>query len=253
MNTSFRFGKNKLCIAFDAMATNNAGMSEIGDRLRDRARELNLADAEVARRADLSPRRYGHYVSGDRKPDYDTLMKICEVLKCTPNYLLGVAVAPTQLEDLPPQVHPETAAELPARATMPRDVPVMGTAVGGDNGDFRFNGEAVDYVRRPPGLDKIREAFAIYLRGDSMSPRFDHGDLLYIHPGQPVRPGDYVLVELHGQDSEPGACYVKRLVKQTAHKLVLAQFNPPIDNIEVPADRVKSALKILTPTELLGV
>src|SRR5207244_2329841 len=57
-------------------------------RLRERARQLELSDAEVARRANLAERRYGHYVRGMREPDFKTLMRICAVLDVTPNDLL---------------------------------------------------------------------------------------------------------------------------------------------------------------------
>lgn len=52
---------------------------------RERARQLGLSDADVARRADLSERRYGHYVRGTREPDFSTLLRICDVLDVTPN------------------------------------------------------------------------------------------------------------------------------------------------------------------------
>jgi len=64
-------------------------MQVLGEQLRRRARELDLTDAEVARRAGLSPRRYGNYVTGDREPDLQTLARICKVLTTTPNQLLG--------------------------------------------------------------------------------------------------------------------------------------------------------------------
>jgi len=64
-------------------------MQVLGEQLRRRARELDLTDAEVARRAGLSPRRYGNYVTGDREPDLQTLARICKVLTATPNQLLG--------------------------------------------------------------------------------------------------------------------------------------------------------------------
>jgi transcriptional regulator with XRE-family HTH domain len=63
-------------------------MDLFAKRLRERARQLELKDAEVARRAGLSERRYGHYVRGLREPDFATLMRICAVLDLTPNDLL---------------------------------------------------------------------------------------------------------------------------------------------------------------------
>lgn len=63
-------------------------METFAKRLRERARQLELSDAEVARRAGLAERRYGHYVRGTREPDFATLMRICAVLDATPNDLL---------------------------------------------------------------------------------------------------------------------------------------------------------------------
>ena len=63
-------------------------MDIFAKRLRERARQLELTDAEVARRAGLAERRYGHYVRGAREPDLATLMRICEALDATPNDLL---------------------------------------------------------------------------------------------------------------------------------------------------------------------
>jgi len=64
-------------------------MQVLGERLRKRAKELDLTGAEVARRAGLSPRRYGNYVTGDREPDLQTLVRICRVLTTTPDQVLG--------------------------------------------------------------------------------------------------------------------------------------------------------------------
>jgi transcriptional regulator with XRE-family HTH domain len=63
-------------------------MQVFAQRIRERARELGLSDAEVARRAGLSERRYGYYATGEREPNLMTLVRICEVLAATPNDLL---------------------------------------------------------------------------------------------------------------------------------------------------------------------
>lgn len=63
-------------------------MEQFARRLKDRARQLGLSNAEVARRVGLSERRYGHYVRGVREPDFGTLVRICSVLDVTPNDLL---------------------------------------------------------------------------------------------------------------------------------------------------------------------
>lgn len=143
--------------------------------------------------------------------------------------------------------------ELPPVAAMTRDVPVRGIAVGGDDGCFEYNGEVVDYVLRPPGIERARNVFAIYVHGSSMAPRFEEGDLVFVHPGRPPVNGCDVLVELTGEDESHGPCYIKRLVRRTPTKLVLQQFNPARSDIEIPLKRLRVLYRILTPAELLGI
>lgn len=69
-------------------------MRALPTRLKARARELRLTDADVARRAGLTERRYGHYVTGTRRPDYETLLRLCDVLRTSPNDLLGYGTRP---------------------------------------------------------------------------------------------------------------------------------------------------------------
>lgn len=64
-------------------------MRGVGKRLKARGVVLNLADAEVARRAHVEQRAYSNYVNDKREPDFETLRRICDVLGISPNELLG--------------------------------------------------------------------------------------------------------------------------------------------------------------------
>ncbi|MGM4913353.1 helix-turn-helix domain-containing protein [Rhizobium sp. 768_B6_N1_8] len=44
-------------------------METFSSNLKRRAEQLGISNAEVARRVDLSERRYSNYISGTRKPD----------------------------------------------------------------------------------------------------------------------------------------------------------------------------------------
>lgn len=68
-------------------------MEPFASNLRKRAEALGISNAEAARRAGLSERRYGNYVSGRREPDLATLARIAKVLATTPNDLLGEEVS----------------------------------------------------------------------------------------------------------------------------------------------------------------
>lgn len=146
-----------------------------------------------------------------------------------------------------------SALEVPPPGSLLRDVEVRGLAVGGQEGCFEFNGEVVDRVRRPPGISNAPGVFAIYVVGHSMSPRFEEGELVFVHPGRPATSGCDVIVELHGRNGDPGQCYIKRLVKRTATRTILQQFNPARDDIAFDNDNIRSLYRILTASELLGV
>ena len=65
-------------------------MDTFSQRLRERAAQLGISNAEAAQKVGLDERRFAHYASGRREPDLTTLVMIAERLGCTPNWLLGV-------------------------------------------------------------------------------------------------------------------------------------------------------------------
>lgn len=135
----------------------------------------------------------------------------------------------------------------------PRDVPILGNGSCGEDGLFEFNGQTLDHARRPPRLKNVKDAYALYVHGESMSPWREPGELVYVHPHQPIKSLDYVVVQLHPE--KPGECpkaYIKRLLKQTARDLKLLQFNPPEEKT-IPNKRVKSVHRVMSWSELMGI
>lgn len=122
------------------------------------------------------------------------------------------------------------AAELRAGGSLradPADLPVYASAEGG-GGAIIITNEPIDFVRRPEPLVSVRDGYGCYVIGDSMSPAYEQGDLLLVHPGRPVRPGDdCVFVRDQGDGSLQGL--VKRLLRITAEKWRVRQFNPAKD------------------------
>ena len=137
--------------------------------------------------------------------------------------------------------------------SMPRDVPILGGASCGENGLFELNGQTLDHVRRPPRLIGVKDIYALYVHGESMAPWREPGGLVYVHPHQPVKIGDYVVVQLvaEGHDSTPAA-YIKRLVRRTADQLILMQYNPRIE-LKLPAKKIKAVHRIMDWDELMGI
>lgn len=63
----------------------------IGLNLRKYRKMCNLTQIEVAEKANLSDRTYADIERGSANMRVDTLIKICDVLKITPNEILTIA------------------------------------------------------------------------------------------------------------------------------------------------------------------
>lgn len=133
-----------------------------------------------------------------------------------------------------------------------RDIPVYGIAVGGDDGDFQFNGTEADRVTRPPGLANARDIFALYVVNDSMYPAWREGALFYVNPNRPPVIGDDVVVEMKpAVEGEAGAAFLKRLKARRGDKIIVEQFNPPRE-IEFERDAVR-LYRVIPWEEALGL
>ena len=69
-------------------------MDEFAQQLKRRIGTLGMSQAEVARRVGVTTRAFNHYLSGRSQPSLETLLRITEVLQCTPNEVLGVNCLP---------------------------------------------------------------------------------------------------------------------------------------------------------------
>lgn len=113
------------------------------------------------------------------------------------------------------------------RAVERSDLPVYASAEGG-GGSIIVTNEPIDFVRRPEPLLSVRDGYGCYVIGDSMSPAFEQGDLLLVHPGRPVRQGDdCVFVRDQGDGTQQAL--VKRLLRIAPEKWRVRQYNPPRD------------------------
>jgi phage repressor protein C with HTH and peptisase S24 domain len=126
-------------------------------------------------------------------------------------------------------------------------IPVKGTTEGGNDGHVEWNGETIDRVERPPFLAGAKDAYALYVRGESMSPRYEAGELVYVHPGRPVTAGSYCVVQVRVEGSATPGALVKQFVKRSATLLTLRQFNPA-KVIEIADKRVISIHRIVGST-----
>lgn len=124
-------------------------------------------------------------------------------------------------------------------------LPVLGMAECGPDGWSLWNGDVIDTIPKPSGLAGAPGAYAVYVVGNSMEPRYYPGEVAHIHPGRPVTIGSFVLVQKKPKaPGEPPLAVIKRLARRSATKIVLEQFNPP-KTFDVKLDEVVSIHKVV--------
>jgi phage repressor protein C with HTH and peptisase S24 domain len=139
---------------------------------------------------------------------------------------------------------PPRNAEIGGPARFGARIPAYGQAVGGKDGEFILNGNRIVDVLAPPTLQGVPDAYAVYVVGDSMEPRYFAGEAVFVNPRLPVRRGDFVVAQVAVEDGEPPHAYIKRFVARESRILRLEQFNPK-KTLEFPVGRVISVHRII--------
>jgi phage repressor protein C with HTH and peptisase S24 domain len=110
----------------------------------------------------------------------------------------------------------------PLRAPSDRMVPVYGFALGSNQGIIHLeHASRTGVVRAHPGQMNSDHGFAVEIVDDSMSPRYESGELAYAVMGQMPSRGQDVIIEMTSGDA-----YIKRFVGLDAAAIIGEQHNP---------------------------
>lgn len=215
------------------------GMS--GYWIKEGLAKVRRRQADLARHLGYDPSIVSKMITGAREIGHDEAQKIRAYL-----------ALPEAETEIPPGA---VAVKGPYIDSTPTNVPVHGVAAGNGSADgsFRLEEEIVDFVRRPPGLAKARDVYAIYVTSESMYPAFREGELVYVSTKRPTAIGDDVVLRLKPRHpGDPDEFLIKRLARRNAATVVVEQFNPAGD-IHLDTHRVLHMHKVLTMRDLWGV
>lgn len=79
-------------------------------------------------------------------------------------------------------------------------------------------------------LSDAATTYSIEVIGDSMSPRFRAGEIVYVDRAAKVELGDYVVAEFHGPRDQPARFYIRQFVSMDVDHVQLRQLNPEETN-----------------------
>lgn len=123
-------------------------------------------------------------------------------------------------------------------------IPIRGIGMGGKEGYLILQDQYLGEVLAPPALVDVPDAYAVYVIGDSMLERYQHGEIVYVHPYAPVRKDDDCVVQISMGEGEPPHGFVKRFVSMDDQQLKVRQLNPK-KVLTFPRGRVIAVHKIL--------
>ena len=198
---------------------------------------VGMSQADLARHLGLAPSAISRMLKGERQMKLLEAVQIAAFLGISQDEVLRHAGAGNGTEATTPSA--TTAAQggrrgRPPRAVSPsatpaitaraESIPIRSAARGGGDQEMFLADGPIGYTARPANLGGVRGAYAIYMVGDSMEPRYAQGWLLHVNPFKPPTRGRDVVVYKTGQ-----AVLIKQFVRWDGDALVLHQLNPPED------------------------
>jgi phage repressor protein C with HTH and peptisase S24 domain len=190
------------------------------NRIREWRRRRDLTLEQLGAVLGTSNQQISRLEKGERRLTVDWLLRFAKALQVDPDDLLDPADrlrGPRASGDddmRQPIGNPSAASGLSDR------IPVLGAARGGADQEMYLD-DPIDWVHRPTMLRDVRGAYAIYVVGESMTPRYRPGTLLFVNPFKPPRWENGVVIQMLDR-----TVLVKEFLGFTPQELKLLQYNP---------------------------
>lgn len=215
--------------------------------IRNLRKNLGLSQAELAKKLNVHQTAVSQWENGRTMPDIDSLTKIADIFGVSVDVLLGnnhdtkididdkgtlkVTTGPIdgptmriELVDGTPYMFPTNATDEQIHDSIKKlkkpksiKIPVLGYVRAGIPIDAVE--EILDYEEISQEMASQGEYFALSVKGDSMEPRIQEGDVVIVRKQSDVDSGEIAVVLVNGNDAT-----VKKFVKHE-NGVSLVAFN----------------------------
>ena len=168
-------------------------------RIKSAREDLKLTKRELAKRIGVHESSINKYEKGLVDIPLSKISELARVLKVTEAYLMGWEEKATQT----PQ-----GLQIPVLGNVAAGIPISAVE------------DILDYEEVPQSWKSQGEFFALRIKGDSMQPKMDDGDVVIVRQQSDANSGDTVLALVNGDDA---TC--KKLQK-TENGIMLVSTNP---------------------------
>jgi repressor LexA len=208
--------------------------STIGERLREARENRSLDQATLAAKVGIVTRTLQRWEKGEQVPDGLYITKIAKATSVQASWLLTGEGEMYPTPTRPDNVYPLTPAG--RRNVRLVDLPLISAVPAGKVATMFHPDYVDDYVT----VDDVKDpgAFALKVKGNSMSPRIEDGDIVIISPQQEAHSGDICVIRVSGEDT-------LKKVKFEGNYIHLIPLNTDFEPVTVKKKDVEFVWKVV--------
>ena len=206
----------------------------IGDRIRAARENKELDQSTLADKAGVVTRTLQRWEKGEQVPDGVSITKIARATGVQPTWLLTGEGEMYPLPSRPDNVYPLPMTVRKKNRLV--ELPLISAVPAGKVATMFHPDHVDDYVT----VDDVRDpgAFALRVKGNSMSPRIEDGDVVIVSPQAEARNGDICVVRVEGEDT-------LKKVKFEGTYVHLIPLNPDYEPVTVRRKDVNFVWKVV--------
>ena len=208
--------------------------SEFAETIKKTRLQRGLDQQALAELVHVTSQYISHIERGKRVPSEKTLEKIAKALKLNPQGLIQ-----SLYRHIKPSVYEAFLRPDPEMFSLVgRYIPGHDRKYLMDTTDATGRGNVVAYVGMLQDLRDER-VHALLVRGDSMAPRFEDGDIIIASASLEIKSGDLVVLSLKN-----GVCFFRRIRFKNTF-FILEAVNPAFETMKVSKEDIIWMHKIL--------
>ncbi|KZK85738.1 MULTISPECIES: XRE family transcriptional regulator [unclassified Pseudovibrio] len=220
---------------------------ELKDRLKSAREKAGFSSAaDAAEALGIKTPTYTHHENGTRKPKSNAIERYARFFGVDATWLFfGKGEGARAQQESRPLIDKQRVKSL----LQPFTVPVFGSLSGGNEDYLEATGEYLDHIPAPRSLMDVAGAYALYMPGNTMEPRYLEGEALFVNPKKLPRAGEYAAIQ-HVKDTgaeEHLVIQVGRYEGIEKGKRVFSRHNG--ENLKIPAEKMRAMQKVIATGE----
>ncbi len=151
------------------------------NKIKELRKEKGLTLDKLSQITNIAPNTLNQYELGKREPSFEIVKLLADTFNVSIDYMLGRTEENTQEK--------KSSTKIPVLGTIPAGIPIEAVE------------EVVDYEEISEDMATRGEFFALKVKGDSMSPLINDGDVVITKKQDDAESGKICVVMINGFDA----------------------------------------------------